>query len=288
MHFQEEHLSTIGGTNLANSRMANNANRASNSLTSSINRLSSGSRLENSSTDAAAYSISTRLQSDQVGLKKAMENTNQGISLLQTAEGSLNEITSMLTRMRELSVQSSTSTYNDNDRSMLNTEYEYLFSEIDRITDNSRYNSTIDILASTDSDFVLQVGILGNADNRISLDLTRLNSDTTSIGLNTALSIETKDNGLAALTVIDTALESISDKRNYAGSFITRLESTLGEATNSDENMSGSVSRIDDVDYAMESARSAQSQILTQASVAALAQAKNMNLSHFQSIFANL
>jgi flagellin len=170
----------------------------------------------------------------------------------------------------------------------LNTEYEYLFSEIDRITDNSRYNSTIDILASTDSDFVLQVGILGNADNRISLDLTRLNSDTTSIGLNTALSIETKDNGLAALTVIDTALESISDKRNYAGSFITRLESTLGEATNSDENMSGSVSRIDDVDYAMESARSAQSQILTQASVAALAQAKNMNLSHFQSIFANL
>ena len=281
-------MSTIGGTNLANSRMANNANRASNSLTSSINRLSSGSRLENSSTDAAAYSISTRLQSDQVGLKKAMENTNQGISLLQTAEGSLNEITSMLTRMRELSVQSSTSTYNDNDRSMLNTEYEYLFSEIDRITDNSRYNSTIDILASTDSDFVLQVGILGNADNRISLDLTRLNSDTTSIGLNTALSIETKDNGLAALTVIDTALESISDKRNYAGSFITRLESTLGEATNSDENMSGSVSRIDDVDYAMESARSAQSQILTQASVAALAQAKNMNLSHFQSIFANL
>jgi flagellin len=273
---------------LTSSQLANNANKAQSSVQRSVGKISSGSRLTNAGADAAGYSISSRLHNDQVGVKKAIDNTNQGISMLQTAEGSLNEISNILIRMRELAVQSSTETYTNSDRTMLDAEYTQLFDEIDRISSDTKFNNTIDLLNSTDSSFVLQVGYLSNSDHRISIDLTQLNSDTTTIGMNASPDLSTQTNAMAAINTIDSAINEIGSKRSFIGSYVNRLESTLSEATSLSENLTSSVSRIVDVDYAVESAAMTQNQILRQASVAALAQAKNVNSSHFQSIFANL
>jgi len=281
-------MSSLKVATIASSQLANNVSKAQSSVQKSVGKISSGYRLSDAGTDAASYSISSRLHNDQVGIKKAIENTHQGISMLQTADGSLSQISSMLVRMRELAVQSSTETYTDSDRSMLNAEYTNLFEEIDRIAADTTFNNTINLLSSTDNSFIVQVGYLSNSDHRIAIDLTNLNSDTTTIGMNASPNLSTQSNAMTALNTIDAAIDSMSEKRTFVGSYLNRLESTLADATNLNENLTGSLSRIVDVDYAVESASMTQNQILRQASVAALAQAKNVNASHFQSIFSNL
>lgn len=280
-------MSSLKVATVAGSQLANNVNKAQKSVQKSVSSISSGYRLTSAGTDAAGYSISSRLQNDQVGIKKAIENTHQGISMLQTADGSLSQISSMLVRMRELAVQSSTETYTNSDRAMLDAEYTNLFKEIDRVAADTTFNNTINLLSSTDNSFVVQVGYLSNSDHRIEIDLTNLNSDTTTIGMNASPDLSTQSNAMTAINTIDTALNSMSEKRTFIGSYLNRLESTLADATNLNENLTGSLSRIVDVDYAVESASMTQNQILRQASVAALAQAKNVNASHFQSIFSN-
>jgi flagellin len=281
-------MSSLKVATIASSQLANNVSKAQSSVQKSVSKISSGYRLTDAGADAAGYSISSRLQNDQVGIKKAIENTHQGISMLQTADGSLSQISSMLVRMRELAVQSSTETYTDSDRSMLDAEYTNLFKEIDRVAADTTFNNTINLLSSTDNSFIVQVGYLSNSDHRISIDLTNLNSDTTTIGMNASPDLSTQSNAMTAINTIDAALNSMSEKRTFVGSYLNRLESTLADATNLNENLTGSLSRIVDVDYAVESASMTQNQILRQASVAALAQAKNVNASHFQSIFSNL
>ncbi len=281
-------MSSLALASIAGSQLAANASNAQNNVQRSVNRISSGTRLGHAGADAAGYSISSRLHNDQVGIKKAMENTHQGISMLQTAEGSLSEISSTLIRMRELAVQASTETYSDSDRSMSNSEYTQLFSEIDRVVQSSTFNEKVDLLSSNDSAFVIQVGYLSDSDHRISIDMTQLRSDTTTLGMNVAPDISTQSNAMSALNTIDSAIDAINTRRTFVGSNVNRLESTLSDAANLHENLMGSVSRIVDIDYATESAAMTQNQILRQASVAALAQAKNVNASHFQSLFANL
>lgn len=281
-------MSSLALASIAGSQLAANASNAQNNVQRSVNRISSGTRLGHAGADAAGYSISSRLHNDQVGIKKAMENTHQGISMLQTAEGSLSEISSTLIRIRELAVQASTETYSDSDRSMSNSEYTQLFSEIDRVVQSSTFNEKVDLLSSNDSAFVIQVGYLSDSDHRISIDLTQLRSDTTTIGMNAAPDISTQSNAMSAINTIDSAIDAINTRRTFVGSNVNRLESTLSDAANLHENLMGSVSRIVDIDYATESAAMTQNQILRQASVAALAQAKNVNASHFQSLFANL
>jgi len=281
-------MSSLKVAIIVSSQLANNVSKAQSSVQKSVSKISSGYRLTDAGADAAGYSISSRLQNDQVGIKKAIENTHQGISMLQTADGSLSQISSMLVRMRELAVQSSTETYTDSDRSMLDAEYTNLFKEIDRVAADTTFNNTINLLSSTDNSFIVQVGYLSNSDHRISIDLTNLNSDTTTIGMNASPDLSTQSNAMTAINTIDAALNSMSEKRTFVGSYLNRLESTLADATNLNENLTGSLSRIVDVDYAVESASMTQNQILRQASVAALAQAKNVNASHFQSIFSNL
>lgn len=281
-------MSSLTLAAIAGSQLANNANKAQGSVQKSVSRISSGSRLTDAGADSAGYSISSRLQNDQVGVKKAMENTNQGISMLHTAEGSLSQISDMLIRMRELAVQSSSETYTDSDRSMLDAEYGQLFGEIDRIVNNSSFNESVNLLSSTNSSFDLQVGYLSNSDHRISIDLTQINADTTTLGMKASPDLSSQSHAMSAINTIDSALESINQKRTFVGSYLNRLETSLADATSLHENLAGSVSRIVDVDYAVESASMTQNQILRQASVAALAQAKNVNASYFQSIFANL
>ena len=223
-------------------------------------------------------SVANRMNSDNTSLAQAMRNTNDGISMIQTAEGGLNELNNILVRMRELSVQASNETYNSTDRSMIATEMTQLKSEYARIVTTANFNRT-QLLNSSDTQFNIQVGIQNTANDRISINLSSLASGATSVGLKTLFNSSIASSGsLSAaqtnITNIDQALNGISTRRSRLGALQNRLENALSEASNYSQNLSASQSQILDVDYASESANMTRYQIQQQAGVAALAQAK--------------
>ena len=266
-------------TNIASLSAIHQLNRTQGNLTTSLERISSGLRVNRSADDAAGLSVASRMNSDNTSLAQAMRNTNDGISMIQTAEGGLNELNNILVRMRELSVQASNETYNSTDRSMIATEMTHLQAEYSRIVTTSNFNRT-DLLNSTDTSFGIQVGIQNTTDDRISINLSSLAAAASDVGLNTLFGT----NSIAQagqltqarinIDLIDTALDGISTRRARLGALQNRLESALSEASNYSQNLSASQSQILDVDYASESANMTRYQIQQQAGVAALAQAK--------------
>jgi flagellin len=267
-------------TNMAAIGAINNLNSTQNSLTSSLGKISSGMRINSASDDAAGHSVATRMNSDNTSLKQAMRNTNDGISLVQTAEGSLGELHNILVRMRELSVQASNDTYSTADREAIGTEMTQLSEEYQRIASTANFNR-IDILNGADTGFSIQVGIQNNGDNRIIINLVSLNSTLGAVGLTFAgsgLAASAGESAQAAdnIDTIDTALANVAQRRSRLGAIQNRLESALSESTNYSENLSSAQSQIMDVDYASESANMTRYQIQQQAGVAALAQAKSI------------
>jgi flagellin len=263
---------------------ASNSYSAQNNLQRSISKISSGNRINDSSVDSAGLSLASRLHANQVSLQKGIENANLGVSMLQTAEGSLSEITNIITRMRELAVQSSNETYSNNDRSMIDVEYQNLYTEIDRISDAATFNG-ISLLQSSDSDFQLQVGYLNDSNHRISIDMTQLKTSTTDLGMASITTIGTRTQALDSFSTLDDALNSVNQKRTFIGSFTNRLDTALGEAQSLSTNLSASHSRIIDLDYANESANMTRFRILHQSSVAALGQARSIHRTNLGSIF---
>ena len=264
-------------TNVAALGATSQLNRTQNSLTKSLERISSGLRINTAADDAAGLSVASSMESDNKSIKQAMRNTNDGISMIQTAEGGANEVYNILTRMRELAVQSSNQTYSSTDRNQMSIEFNALRKEIKRITTTANFNS-VSVLNSTKT-LTFQIGIHSNSDNRFSMVLASVNlsigalaisSGTVSLG--GATSLVTAAN--SAITAIDTALVSVNNSRAHLGAFQNRLESTLNEASNYSENLAASASRIIDVDYAQESSNMTRFQIMQQAGVAALGQAK--------------
>jgi flagellin len=266
-------------TNIASLSAIHQLNRTQGSLTTSLERISSGLRVNRASDDAAGLSVASRMASDNTSLAQAMRNTNDGISMVQTAEGGLNELNNILVRMRELSVQASNETYNSTDRSMITTEMTQLSAEYQRIVTTANFNRT-NLLNASDTAFNIQVGIQNSSDNRITIDLDALAAAASDVGLKTlfsANSIASSGQIGAAQTnidLIDSALNDISTRRSTLGALQNRLESSLSEASNYSQNLSASQSQIMDVDYASESANMTRYQIQQQAGVAALAQAK--------------
>ena len=265
-------------TNTAVLRAIHNLNNTQNSLTNSLERISSGLRVNRAADDAAGMSVANRMNSDNTSLAQAMRNTNDGISMIQTAEGGLNELNNILVRMRELSVQASNETYNSTDRSMIATEMTQLKSEYARIVTTANFNRT-QLLNSSDTQFNIQVGIQNTSNDRISINLSSLASGATSVGLKTLFNSSiASSGGLSSaqtnITNIDAALNGISTRRSRLGALQNRLENALSEASNYSQNLSASQSQILDVDYASESANMTRYQIQQQAGVAALAQAK--------------
>merc|ERR1712100_164680 len=173
-------------TNMAAIGAINNLNKTQSSLSSSLGKISSGLRINRAADDAAGLSVATRMNSDNTSLKQAMRDTNDGISMVQTAEGGLSELHNILVRMRELSVQASNETYNSTDRSMITTEMTQLTNEYTRITSTANFNR-VDILKGSDTAFNIQVGIHNNADNRININMSSLNSTVGAIGLSTVV-----------------------------------------------------------------------------------------------------
>jgi len=262
-------------TNIAALRATTRLGQTQSGLTKSLERISSGLRINRASDDAAGQAVASKMESDNTSLKQAMRNTNDAISLVQTAEGGLNEIYNILVRLRELSVQASNESYNSDDLAQINTEFGQLTSEINRIADSSNFNRT-ELLNSTGSTMSFQIGIHQNADNVLDIQLSDFAASGVALGIKSVISdgVDTLAHATAAISILDAAIDSLNTKRSTLGAVQNRLENSLNEAASYSENLSSAVSQILDVDYASESANMTRYQIMQQAGVAALGQAK--------------
>ena len=264
-------------TNIAALRSINQLNKAQSSLSGSLEKISSGLRIRRSADDSAGLAVSSRMNSDNVSLRQAMRNTNDGVSLVQTAEGTLNEINSILTRMRELSVQASNGTYSTSDRQLIDKEFVLLKDEIRRIASNSTFNG-ISLLAGHTGSIVLLIGFEASRHHQLALKLSTISASQGALSI-TSLSVSTSSGALGAMASIDAAINVVNTARAELGATQNRLESALSQATTYSENLSASYSRIMDLDYASESATMTRYQIMQQAGVAALGQAKAIPIS---------
>ncbi|MES1972467.1 MAG: flagellin [Pseudomonadota bacterium] len=256
---------TVIGTNVAALRATNASNAASKSLQTSIERLSTGKRINSAKDDAAGSAIASSLTSQIKGQTQAIRNANDGISLAQTADGALSEVTNILQRVRELSVQSASGTYSDDDRKNLQTEVTQLQGQLTNITDNTNFNN-VTLFGASDVTVSIQTGS-GSAD-KIDLTITAINLT----GV-TGADISTASGATAALDTLDTALKSVNTTRSSIGAGQSRLESVVNNLTNNVSNLTDARSRIEDVDFSAETTALAKAQILSQASTALLAQA---------------
>lgn len=238
----------------------------------SMEKLASGYRINRAGDDAAGLAISENLRAQIRGLKQASRNANDGISLVQVAEGAMNELSTILIRLRELGVQAASDTIGPVERQFLNVEYDQLISEIDRIADATEFNGT-QLLAGVGSIMDFQVGIRNNPEiDRISFDSSKADANSAALGVNLT-SVADKASAQNALSAIDNAIMSVSAMRADFGALQNRLQTTVSNIQNSIENMAAANSRIRDVDVAEESSEMVRNKILLEAGTSVLAQA---------------
>jgi flagellin len=261
-------------TNIATLIASNALNRTQNSLSGSLERISSGLRINRAADDAAGLGVATALETAVISARQGIRNANDGISIVQTAESASNEVTDILQRMRELAVQSSSETLDNQERSYIEDEYDELRDEIARIANNTEFNG-VQLADGTTTLLSVQVGIENNSASRVGIDLGDLT--TTGLGLGTSVTLLNVTGAQAALDTLDTALDSINSYRSQLGSVQNRIESAINNAWSYAEALSAAESRIRDADYALETSEMTKQQIMQQAGIAALAQAKNMN-----------
>lgn len=246
---------------------ANNTEQAS-----TLGKLSSGTRIVRAADDAAGLAISEKLKAQIRGVNQAERNANDGISLIQTAEGGLNEVSNILVRLRELSVQSASDTVGDEERKFTDLEFQNLKQEIERISSSTEFNGK-KLLNGMGDKFDFQVGI-NNDDfqDRIKYDAARTNAGMSALGIQ-ELTVGSKEGSQSSLATIDTALQNVSGQRAELGAIQNRLTSTINNLQVSSENLSAANSRIRDTDFAMESAKNTKLNILTNAGTSVLSQA---------------
>lgn len=258
-----------------------NLRESQNSLSTAIERLSSGLRINNAKDDAAGLAIANRFTSQIRGLTQASRNANDGISLAQTAEGSLDEINNNLQRIRELAVQAYNGTNSATDLTSINDEIKARLNEIERVADQTEFNG-INILnvSGAAGDITIQVGADDNETITINANdaqLTNLLSGATSITSGGGLTLS---GGTAvvsgALAEIDTAIQNVDGMRSDLGAIQNRFESAISNLNNTITNLSASRSRIQDADYAVEVSNMTRAQILQQAGTSVLAQANQV------------
>ncbi len=235
----------------------------------SMEKLSSGLRINRAGDDAAGLAISEGLKADIRALEQASRNAADGVSLVQVGEGALDEVSNILVRMKELAEQSLNGTLSDSERAYLDSEYTALTSEIDRISDATEFNG-VKLLDGSGSSVDVQVGIGSAATDRVAVDLSD-NMDSSTLGTSTA--IDTASNAQSAIAEIDAAISTVSSKRADFGAIQNRLESSIRNIGMTAENLSAANSRIRDVDVAKETSVMTSNQILQQAGVSILAQA---------------
>jgi flagellin len=255
-------------TNVSSLNAQRNLVGSGKSLSNAIQRLSSGLRINSAKDDAAGLAISNKMTAQIRGLNQAVRNANDGISMAQTAEGAMQEITNALQRMREIAVQSASDTNTNTDRTALHDEFDKLRSEIQRISDNTKFNGTY-LLNGAFSSKKIHIG--ADASQTLTLDTI---SDVDASGLSVSDdSISTQSKADNAISAVDTAIAQIDSARSKLGASQSRLESTISNLSNISENQAAARSRVVDADFAAESAAMTKAQILQQAGTAMLAQA---------------
>ncbi|RZA15113.1 MAG: flagellin FliC [Proteobacteria bacterium] len=246
-------------------------------LDRSLERLSSGYRINKAGDDAAGLAISEKLRAKTRGLVQAQRNASDGISLIQVAEGGLEEVQNILVRLRELGVQAASDTIGPQERKYLNEEYQALKEEVDRIANVTEFNGTV-LLDGTGGSLDIQVNTGGQnllGVDRISFDAFRADVNTDKLGLE-ELSVDTKVNAQRSLTILDNAIEHVSSVRGELGAIDNRLSSTIRNLSVSIENLSAANSRIKDVDIAEETSELTKNNILMQAGTSVLQQANSV------------
>ena len=238
-------------------------------LSSSLERLSSGLRINRAADDSAGLAISQRLRSQVGGLMMASQNAEQAKNMVQTAEGFLNEVHNMLGRMRELAVQSASDTVDATNRTSLYGEFQKLRAEIDRISTSAEYNNNF-LLDGTFTDKQFQVGANGETDNTITFSIEGVGS--TDMGIDIT-DISTLTGAVAGMGELTEAIDYVSTVRSGLGTIQNRLAYTVASVDNAAENLSSSESTIRDLDISSEISTFTKSQILVQAGMAMLAQA---------------
>ncbi len=256
-------------TNIAAINTRRNLSNTTAQFQKSMEKLSSGLRINRAADDAAGLAISEGLRADIRALEQASRNAGDGISMVQTAEGALDEVSNILLRMKELAEQSLTGTLSDTERGYLDAEYTELQNEINRISDSAEFNGT-KLLDGAGGSVNIQVGTGTAAYDSIAVDLS---GDMDAAGLTLAVGVDTAANAATAMGQIDAAIETVSGARADFGAVQNRLESSIRNINNTAENLSAANSRIRDVDIAAETSRMTSLQILQQAGVSVLAQA---------------
>jgi len=262
LYIQSNVASLAAQSNLATTQTA---------LATNFQHLSSGYRINTAADDAAGLGISEQMTAQIRSYAVAQRNTNNGISMSQTAEGALGQVSTMLQRMRELAVEGSNGDLTSTDRSYLDTEFGQLQQEIDRISNSTTFNGQ-SLLSGSSNTITFQVGINNTTSDQINvvfggIDLTSLGLNNSSVGGATATSAS------SAITAVDSAMAIVSNQRSNYGAAMNRMEITVSNIQSMSTNLSAANARIKDVDIAAETASMAQNQVLSQAGASVLAQA---------------
>ena len=269
---------TVVNTNVSASLSQAALARNERALSSSMERLSTGSKINSAADDAAGLAMASKFTSQIKGLDMAVKNANDGISMISTAEGALEEVGNMLQRMRELAVQSSNGTMTSDDRTYLDKEYQQLDKEIDRIEKNTQWNGTVvlDGTVGTSGTVTFQVSanFSSGGSDVITVDFGKLATDTASLG-----DVKTMAKANTAIGALDTAIKAVNEQRATFGAASNRLEHSVDNMTNISVNAEASRSRIEDTDYAKTTSELARAQIIQQAGTAMLAQANQSSQS---------
>lgn len=259
-------------TNVASLNAQRSLTGTSRAMDQSLARLSSGFRINQAADDAAGLAISENLRAQIRGLGQANRNSNDGISLVQVAEGGLNEVSNMLIRLRELGVQAASDTIGDTERKFLDVEYQQLKSEIQRVSEVTSFNG-YDLLNGTGGIMDIQVGVHNDPfKDRISFNTAAANATIESLGI-MADSVGTKVQAQNSLSTVDNAMVSVNAMRANFGALQNRLQSTVNNLLVAHENLSAANSRIRDADIATETAELTRNSILKQAGISVLGQA---------------
>ncbi|HFD80021.1 MAG TPA: flagellin FliC [Gammaproteobacteria bacterium] len=262
-------------TNIASLNAQRNLGRSQGALNTSLQRLSSGLRVNSAKDDAAGLAIAERMNAQVRGLTVGIRNAGDGISLAQTAEGALGSVTESLQRMRELAVQASNATNGTSDLASLDAEYQQLATEINRVLAGTEFNGSA-ILAGDAGSQSFQVGANNTANDRISVTTTDMSSDSTITAVTAAAISGSAANGQAAIDLVDSALDTINSERAKLGAVQSRIETAVRSLETTRENTAAARGRIVDADFAAETANLTRAQILQQAGVAMLAQANTV------------
>ncbi|KKC25285.1 flagellin N-terminal helical domain-containing protein [Sphingomonas sp. SRS2] len=257
-------------TNVSSLRSQNAGRLADKTLATAMERLSSGKRINSAKDDAAGMAIASSMTASVRGMSVAIRNANDGISLAQTAEGALGEVSNMLQRVRELAVQASNGTYQTSDRDNLQTEVKALQDQISDVVTKTKFNgNTLFSATSTATSFAIQTGI--NSGDTTSISIGGLSSVAAAYA--TGIQVDSVTEAQAAITASDTALTQVNTVRASLGATQSRLDAAVNVLTANVNNLSEARSRIEDADFSAESTALAKAQILSQASTAMLAQA---------------